>query len=180
MTLTRCQRSSGGVEMLLRGTAVCSLRFSIAARSCINTAAGATSCVCAKLQRIERSARNFKEERTMLRIFWLGVALLLLSACRPMDVLTPTTTTIRVTQATLPASAARDLHAIAAQTTPQSTAEAETCEVSAALPTTQHTVSADISYEKHQAVVQQYIHTINRGSDSLTDVALDVEANRFP
>ncbi|MEO8397996.1 MAG: hypothetical protein ABI700_33690, partial [Chloroflexota bacterium] len=120
----------------------------------------------------------------MPRYFWLGLTLLLLTACRPVDALPPTATTLRVVQATvppgtLPASPERDLRAIAAQT-PESTPEAENCQISAALPTTEHTVSADIHYEQHEAQVEQHTHTINRSSESLTDVVFDVEANRFP
>ena len=115
----------------------------------------------------------------MLRFCWLCVVLMLLTACRSVDALPPTATTLRVVQATLPASPERDLHSIAAQT-PESTVEAENCQISAALPTTEHTVSADIRYEQHRAVVQQHVHTINRSNDSLTDVVFDVEANRFP
>src|SRR4051812_38922794 len=120
----------------------------------------------------------------MSRFCWLALALLLLTACHPVDALPPTATTVRVVQptlpSTLPASAERDLHAIAAQATPETTPEAENCQVSAALPTTEHTVRASISYEQHQAQVDQHIHTINRNSETLTDVVFDVEANRFP
>ena len=115
----------------------------------------------------------------MPRYCWLAVALLFLTACRPADALPSTATTVRVI-ATLPASPeARDLHAIPAQT-PESTAEAEYCQISAAIPTTTHTVSASIDYQQHQATIAQHIRTVNRSSDTLTDVVFDVEANRFP
>src|SRR5262245_20703369 len=117
----------------------------------------------------------------MHRTLWIWVVFLLLAACRPVDALPPTATPLRVTvtQATLQPTSERDLHAIPAQT-PESTEEAENCQVSAALPTTEHTVSATINYGLHEAVVQQHVHTINRSSDTLTNVVFDVEANRFP
>ncbi len=118
----------------------------------------------------------------MFRNRWLAVALLLLTACRPADALPPTATTVRVTATApgnLPASPARDLRTIAAQT-PESTPETEYCQISAAQPMTMHQVSASIDYQRHEVNVAQLIRTVNRSSDTLTDVVFDVEANRFP
>ncbi len=113
----------------------------------------------------------------MLRLGWMCIALLL-TACQATAGLPPTATTLRVVQATLPESSERELRAIPSQT-PGAEPTRVDCQSTAALPTTQHTVSATISYEQHRAAVEQTIRTINRGSEPLTQVVFDVEANRF-
>ena len=115
----------------------------------------------------------------MPRFRWVGIAVLLLTACRAADALPPTATTLRVEQSTRAPTDARELRSIASQT-PGATATEDNCQVSADLPTTQHTAHADIDYAQHRAVVQQHILTINRSNESLTQVVFDVEANRFP
>ncbi|MFN8451586.1 MAG: hypothetical protein U0521_24110 [Anaerolineae bacterium] len=107
---------------------------------------------------------------------WTFVAALLLTACQSAAGLPPTATTLRVVQATQVPTA---LHAIPSQMPGAPPTQVE-CQSTAALPTSQHTVSADISYEHHRAVVQQRVRTINRGSEPLAQVVFDVEPNRFP
>ncbi len=107
---------------------------------------------------------------------WTFVAALLLTACQSAAGLPPTATTLRVVQATQVPTA---LHAIPSQMPGAPPTQVE-CQSTAALPTSQHTVSADISYEHHRAVVQQRVRTINRGSEPLAQVVFDIESNRFP
>lgn len=107
---------------------------------------------------------------------WTFAAVLLLTACQASAGLPPTATTLRVVQATQVPTA---LHAIPSQT-PGALPTPVECQSTAALPMTQHTVSAEISYERHHAVVHQFVRTINRSSEALAQIVFDVEANRFP
>ncbi len=120
----------------------------------------------------------------MLRLAWLCFSLFL-AACQATDGVLPTATTLRVVPATvvmtLVPTAVRPLHTVAAQTSvlPTPDAAQDACQATAGLPTTQHTVTAAINYDQHSVVVQQHVHTINRGSESLDQVVFDVEPNRY-
>lgn len=115
----------------------------------------------------------------MLRFLSVCACLLCLTACRSVDSPPPPTpTTMHVIDATLVPTVERDLHAVASET-PELEPTRDACESTAGLPTTRHTVSAKIDYERHSVVVQQQLRTINRGSEALDAVVLDVEPNRF-
>ncbi len=114
----------------------------------------------------------------MFRLQVACIAVLLLTACQSAEVLPPTATTMRVIQATMVPTVDRALHAVAS-IAPGLPPTPDACLSTAALPTTQHTVSADLSYERHTVSVAQNIRTINRGSEVLDQVVLDVEPNRF-
>ena len=107
------------------------------------------------------------------------VFLLLLAACQSVEALPPTATTVRVIQATMVPTVDRALHAVASAA-PGTLPTPDECQETAALPTTRHTVRAEISYEQHTVAVEQTIRTINRGSEALNEIVLDVEPNRFP
>ncbi|MEP7291400.1 MAG: M1 family metallopeptidase [Chloroflexota bacterium] len=104
--------------------------------------------------------------------------MLLLSACQSVEALPPTATTLRVIQATIVPTVDRALHAVASAA-PGVPPTPDECQASAALPTTQHRVRAEINYETHRIAVAQVIRTINRGSETLNQIVLDVEPNRF-
>ncbi len=105
---------------------------------------------------------------------------LLLTACRSAaESLPPTSTPLRVIQATIVPTVDRAMQAVASPV-PGAQPTRDACQSTAALPPTQHTVSAEISYEQHRASVEQTLRTINRGSERLSEIVLDVEPNRFP
>lgn len=107
---------------------------------------------------------------------WTFVAALLLTACQTAAGLPPTATTLRVIQATQVPTALRAIPSLE----PSALPTLVDCKSTAALPTTQHVVDAEVSYANHRAAVHQQVSTINRGSEPLTQVVFDVEANRFP
>jgi hypothetical protein len=113
----------------------------------------------------------------MFQLYLVCIAALL-AACQAAETLPPTATTLRVIQATMVPTVDRSLHAVAS-TTPGDQPTPNACESTAALPTTQHTVNAEVSYEQHRVTVAQSIRTINRGSEALEQVVLDVEPSRF-
>jgi hypothetical protein len=111
------------------------------------------------------------------------LVLLLLTACADATdaaPIPPTATTVRVIQATLVSTVARNLQAIAtptADSTPPGLAE---CEANAAMPTALHTVDATIDYEAHHADVRQRIDYLNRTNETLVQLVLNVDPNRLP
>lgn len=112
----------------------------------------------------------------MLGLWWTCAAMLLLTACRTAPAtLPPTSTTLRVIQATQVPTALRAVASLAPGGN-----QPDECEPDAAQATTQHTVSADISYGQRRAVVHQQIRTVNRMGERLQRIVLDAEANRFP
>ena len=105
-------------------------------------------------------------------------SVILAVACRPVEALPSTPTPMRVIQATMMPTADRALQAVASAA-PGTQPTSDSCQSNAALPTTRHTVSAEIDYERHQVAVEQQIRTINRGSETLDEIVLDIEPNRF-
>ncbi len=116
----------------------------------------------------------------VVRLVWLCFSLIL-AACYTTDALPPTATTLRVVvpaESTLVPTVARPLHSVASPTPPASPTP-DVCQATAGLPTTQHTVSAAISYDHHSATVQQHVHTISRSSDLFDTIVFDIEPNRY-
>ncbi len=87
------------------------------------------------------------------------------------------TTTPTPADQTLLESTERDLHPVASQTAEATEAS---CPTDNRLPTTEHTVTATITYVRHEAQVKQHVHLINRTGSAQTQVVFDVEANRYP
>lgn len=123
----------------------------------------------------------------ILRLAWLCLSLFL-AACNATDTpvaSAPTATTLRVVptiiQTTLVPTVERSLHAIASLTPELPTPDAAqtSCQATAGLATTEHTVTATVNYEQHSAAVHQHVHTINRSSEALDQVVFDVEPNRY-
>jgi hypothetical protein len=93
----------------------------------------------------------------------------------PAETVLPTATTLRVIQATMVPTVDRALRDITTDVPPTP----DQCHPPSDQPMTRHTVSAEISYEHHRAQVEQQIDFINRSGETLSQIVLDVEPNRF-
>lgn len=90
----------------------------------------------------------------------------------------PTATTVHIPPGSAIATQERDLHPVSSQE-PQTTATLAGCHPADNQPTTQHSVVADINYAQHEVSVQQQIVYINRSEDTLPQIVLNVEPNRW-
>lgn len=116
-----------------------------------------------------------------------ALALLALTSCNGASVagaLPPTATHVRVVQVTAPPETPRALHAVAT-IPPAASAAGDTTQSAACPPATGstpvlHTVDAALNYSTHRAEVAHQITYRNESRQPLTDIGLNVEANRFP
>ncbi len=98
----------------------------------------------------------------------------------------PTTTRVTVLASPVP-TLARTIHTIEAPTqvaqavtaTPDVTPE-PTCDLDASVSNIRHEVQADFNYAARTTQVDQIVRYINRTDTPLTDIVLNIEANRYP
>src|SRR5689334_10307027 len=90
------------------------------------------------------------------------------------------TATPAAVQATPVPTINRDRHDIPTETPAASpTPGMFDCEIAVEMPTTQHTVIADLSYAKKSVAVQQRIDYVNRTGKDLSAVVLNIRPNNF-
>lgn len=116
-----------------------------------------------------------------------AAALLLLPGCniaaaQPTPTLLPTATIRQIPAATPVPTFERAYHVVSSPSptrlTQTPTADPN-CEVEASLPSIHYTVAADVDYAQHVVVIQQDIGYINRTNTPLSELVLNVEANRW-
>lgn len=123
--------------------------------------------------------------RTIRFFRWL-LLLIILAACslgQADEAPPPTSTSVRIAQASLMPPATRDLQA-APSRVPEVNAitdiVGDACSLSGDQPAVRHSVDAQINYGDRVVEVVHNLHFINRTNDTLTEVVLDVEPNRVP
>lgn len=109
----------------------------------------------------------------------LGLSILGCSFIQAESALPPTSTTLRVIQTTPVPTFSRQLQPVASAL-PESTEAASQidCVSTAGQPATTHTVYADVDYPTRSLQVRQDVRYINRGSESLPEIVMNVEPNR--
>lgn len=115
----------------------------------------------------------------------MTLLVLSLAGCGPdtAGALAPTTTGVRVVQATLPPGAERNLHSVAtlpAGSAAEAGSRAAECPPAAGSSPVRHTVDAALNYAQRQAEVAHQIAFLNQSGGPLADLGLNVEPNRFP
>lgn len=124
--------------------------------------------------------------RTIRFSRWLLLWAVILAACsigQADEAPPPTSTSVRIAQASLIPASTRDLQAAPSrrpEVTPTSDITTDACSLSGDQPAVQHTVDAEINYGDRIVEVVHHLHFINRTNDSLTEVVLDIEPNRVP
>ncbi|MBK8021320.1 MAG: hypothetical protein IPK19_07760 [Chloroflexi bacterium] len=122
---------------------------------------------------------------TLRHFRWLLLLIAVLAACslgQAPDTAPPTSTGVRIAQASLVAVPTRDFQLAPSripEPTPTTVPEGA-CTLTAGLPAVQHQVMAELDYDGRHVEVEHDLHLVNRTNDTLDHILLTIEPNRLP